>query len=67
MSEQKSRWGSLLSGAVAGLESKLDGILADDKEASAKSRAEDAAKKAKAEKEKALKAEQGEHGHLSLR
>jgi hypothetical protein len=61
MSEQKSRWGSLLSGAVAGLESKLDVILADDKEASAKSRAEEAAKKAKAEKEKALKAEQGEH------
>jgi hypothetical protein len=62
MSEPKSRWGSLLSGAVAGLESKLDGILTDDKDASAKSRAEDATKKAK---EKALRAEQGEHvvGH----
>jgi hypothetical protein len=65
MSEQKSRWGSLLSGAVAGIESKLDVILADDKEASAKSRAEDATKKAKAEKEKALKAEQGENGPMS--
>ena len=34
-----SRWGSLLSGAVAGLESRLDTILADDNEASARSRA----------------------------
>lgn len=32
-------WGSLLSGAVAGLESRLDTILADDAEASAKARA----------------------------
>ena len=59
MSEPKSRWGSLLSGAVAGLESRLDTILADDDQASARSRAEDAAKKSKLEREKALKAEQG--------
>ncbi|GAM87754.1 hypothetical protein ANO11243_057810 [Dothideomycetidae sp. 11243] len=37
--KQTSRWGSLLSGAVAGLESRLDTILADDNDASAKSRA----------------------------
>jgi TATA element modulatory factor len=50
------RWGSLLSGAVAGLESRLDTILAEDNQASAKSRAADAAAKAeKAEKEAAEK------------
>ncbi|KAI4726268.1 hypothetical protein E4T49_05989 [Aureobasidium sp. EXF-10728] len=38
-----SRWGSLLSGAVAGLESRLDTILAEDNEASARSRAQDQA------------------------
>ncbi|KAI5210008.1 hypothetical protein E4T39_00584 [Aureobasidium subglaciale] len=38
-----SRWGSLLSGAVAGLESRLDTILAEDNEASARSRAQDKA------------------------
>jgi TATA element modulatory factor len=60
MSESKSRWGSLLSGAVAGLESKLDTILADDNQASARSRAEDiVAKKAKLDKEKVLKTDQG--------
>lgn len=35
-------WGSLLSGAVAGLESRLDTILADDPQASAKSGAAEA-------------------------
>ncbi|KAF2153109.1 hypothetical protein K461DRAFT_285960 [Myriangium duriaei CBS 260.36] len=35
--KQTSRWGSLLSGAVAGLESRLDTILAEDNQASAKS------------------------------
>ncbi|KAF4549482.1 TATA element modulatory factor 1-like protein [Elsinoe fawcettii] len=44
--KQASRWGSLLSGAVAGLESRLDTILTDDSEASAKSRAADAEVKA---------------------
>jgi TATA element modulatory factor len=43
-----SRWGSLLSGAVAGLESRLDTILADDNQASARSRAEEAARKKEA-------------------
>ena len=38
-------WGSLLSGAVAGLESRLDTILADDNEASAKARAAEEAGK----------------------
>ncbi|KAK4993811.1 hypothetical protein LTR50_000024 [Elasticomyces elasticus] len=37
--KQTSRWGSLLSGAVAGLESRLDTILAEDSEASARTRA----------------------------
>lgn len=36
-----SRWGSLLSGAVAGLESRLDSILAEDDQASARQRAEE--------------------------
>jgi hypothetical protein len=58
MSENKSRWGSLLSGAVAGLESRLDTILADDEQASARARAAEEANKAKAAKEKLLKAEQ---------
>jgi len=42
---QKKGWGSLLSNAVAGLESRLDNILAEDAEASVKSRAAEAAKK----------------------
>ncbi|KAG8625723.1 hypothetical protein KVT40_006124 [Elsinoe batatas] len=44
--KQGSRWGSLLSGAVAGLESRLDTILTDDSEASAKSRQAEAEEKA---------------------
>ena len=36
---RKGGWGSLLSGAVAGLESRLDTYLADDDQASAKQRA----------------------------
>lgn len=50
MSQKKTGggWGSLLSGAVANLESRLDTILADDAEASARERAaEKAAKEAK--------------------
>ena len=66
MSSQQKRggWGSLLSGAVAGLESRLDTILADDDQASAKSRAAEAASKqesgdkASTEKNK-LKVDQG--------
>lgn len=37
-SQRKGGWGSLLSGAVANLESRLDTILADDNEASARQR-----------------------------
>ncbi|KAF2202156.1 M protein repeat protein-like protein [Delitschia confertaspora ATCC 74209] len=47
-----SRWGSLLSGAVAGLESRLDTILADDDQASAKLRVAEE----KAKQEAAVKA-----------
>lgn len=55
----KSRgWGSLLSGAVAGLESKLDVILAEDPNASARSRQLDREKQNK-EREAKFKAEQG--------
>lgn len=39
---KSSKWGSLLSGAVAGIESRLDTILTDEKDASAKSRLADA-------------------------
>jgi len=48
-----SRWGSLLSGAVAGLESKLDTILTDDDQASARQRAAEKAKREAAAAEKA--------------
>lgn len=55
--KQTSRWGSLLSGAVAGLESRLDTILAEDDQASARARAaEQAAKQEAAEKAAAEKA-----------
>jgi TATA element modulatory factor len=56
----RSRWGSLLSGAVAGLESRLDSILADDDQASARQRAEETARQEKLkQKRNALKVEQG--------
>jgi hypothetical protein len=61
--QQGSRWGSLLSGAVAGLESRLDTILAEDNQASAKSRAAEAASKEEAAEKQRLQAEQG--GYLS--
>lgn len=55
--KQTSRWGSLLQGAVAGIESRLDTILAEDDQASARSRAaEEVAKQAAAEKTTAEKA-----------
>ncbi|EKG19351.1 TATA element modulatory factor 1 TATA binding protein [Macrophomina phaseolina MS6] len=38
-------WGSFLQGAVAGLESRLDTILAEDDQASARSRADDAVRR----------------------
>lgn len=55
-----SRWGSLLSGAVAGLESRLDSILAEDDQASARQRAEESAARQDKLKQKqnALRAEQ---------
>ncbi|KAB8339053.1 hypothetical protein FH972_021989 [Carpinus fangiana] len=49
---QKSRWGSLLSGAVAGLESRLDNILAEEGSAAAKN-AEFERRREEAKKEKA--------------
>ena len=54
--QKKSGWGSLLGSAVAGLESRLDTILAEDDPASARAKAADAAKqdaaKTAADKEK---------------
>ena len=44
-SQKKGGWGSLFSGAVANLESRLDTILADDPEASARERAAEGAAK----------------------
>ena len=69
--KQTSRWGSLLQGAVAGIESRLDTILAEDDQASARSRAADeAAKQAAAEKaatEKArLQQEQGRQDGIGI-
>lgn len=64
----KSRWGSLLSGAVAGLESRLDTILADDDQASAKARAaEAAAKQQDATETQKLQVEQGGHALFSFK
>ena len=70
-SKQTSRWGSLLQGAVAGIESRLDTILAEDDQASARSRAADeAAKQATAEKAAAEKArlqqEQGRQDGIGI-
>ena len=59
-----SRWGNLLSGAVAGIESRLDTILAEDDQASAKSRAAESAAKPEVPEntatERRLQVEQGE-------
>lgn len=57
--KQTSRWGSLLSGAVAGIESKLDTILAEDDQASARSRAAEKARQEAAQQAKGLQSEQG--------
>lgn len=43
MAQRKGGWGSFLGSAVSGLESRLDSILTDDDQASAKSRAAEAA------------------------
>ena len=45
MAQRKGGWGSFLGSAVSGLESRLDSILTDDDQASAKSRAVEAAEK----------------------
>jgi hypothetical protein len=37
--QRKGGWGSLLGSAVAGLESRLDTMLADDEQAAAKAKA----------------------------
>jgi hypothetical protein len=63
--QKKGGWGSLLGSAVAGLESRLDTILAEDDQASVKAKAaaeaakQDAAKTA-ADKQR-LQVEQGGH------
>ncbi|KAF2018856.1 hypothetical protein BU24DRAFT_342230 [Aaosphaeria arxii CBS 175.79] len=58
-----NRWGSFLSGAVAGLESQLDTILAGDEQASAKSRANEAtAKQGAADKGPGMERVQKEQG-----
>ena len=64
--KQALRWGSLLQGAVAGIESRLDTILAEDDQASARSRAADeAAKQAAAEKAR-LQQEQGRQDGIGI-
>lgn len=71
-SKQGSRWGGFLSGAVAGLESRLDTILGEDDQASAKQRAaEQAAREAALQKKaaedaqrNAVKAEPGRLLHV---
>jgi hypothetical protein len=56
----RSRWGTILSGAVAGLESRLDSILADDDQASARQRSEEVARQEKLkQRQNSLKVEQG--------
>ena len=69
--KQALRWGSLLQGAVAGIESRLDTILAEDDQASARSRtADETAKQAAAEKAAAEKArlqqEQGRQDGIGI-
>lgn len=55
--QRKGGWGSLLGSAVAGLESRLDTILADDEQASAKAKA--AAETAKQGDKQRLQVDQG--------
>jgi hypothetical protein len=59
MAQRKGGWGSFLGSAVSGLESRLDSILTDDDQASAKSRAADAAAKAEAPEKQHLHVDQG--------
>lgn len=57
--QRKGGWGSLLGSAVAGLESRLDGILADDDQAAAKAKAAAAANEAKQADKQRLQVDQG--------
>lgn len=63
--QRKGGWGSFLGTAVAGLESRLDTILADDDQASARARAaeaaakQEAAEKAAAAEKRRLQVDQG--------
>ena len=59
MAQRKGGWGSFLGTAVSGLESRLDSILTDDDQASAKSRAVDAAAKQEAAEKQRLQVDQG--------
>ena len=56
--QRKGGWGSLLGSAVAGLESRLDGILADDEQAAAKAKAAAETAKQAADKQR-LQVDQG--------
>ncbi|KAJ4353323.1 uncharacterized protein N0V89_005051 [Didymosphaeria variabile] len=58
MAQRKGGWGSFLGTAVSGLESRLDSILTDDDQASAKSRAVDAAAKQEAAEKQRLQVDQ---------
>jgi len=56
--QRKGGWGSLLGSAVAGLESRLDNILADDEQAAAKAKASAETAKQLADKQR-LQVDQG--------
>ncbi|KAL5393232.1 hypothetical protein DPSP01_000064 [Paraphaeosphaeria sporulosa] len=58
MAQRKGGWGSFLGSAVSGLESRLDSILTDDDQASAKSRAAEAAAKLEAAEKQRLQVDQ---------
>jgi hypothetical protein len=62
---KKGGWGSLLGSAVAGLESRLDGILADDPQVAAKAKADAETAKQAADKQR-LQVEQGGYTEIRL-
>ena len=69
--KQGSRWGSLLSGAVAGLESRLDNILAEEGAAAARNaqvaeRALQAAEAKRSASSEGSKSSTGKHCFLSF-
>jgi outer membrane murein-binding lipoprotein Lpp len=63
--QRKGGWGSLLGSAVAGLESRLDTILADDEQTSAKAKA--AAEAAKQAEKQRLQVDQGGYMHCGAK